>query len=341
MDAKDTVIKLAQKCLEATPVIVLGSGASMPYGVGGMGELKKHLLANIKAGTAEQVIWETFTSELAITNDLEAALQKVTLPAALLDSVVRETRAMVLRDEHALVNQILAGARTLALTRLYKHLFNSTNRTLSVVTTNYDRLSEYAADAARISHYTGFSGSYFKYFDSGAKDPRTSRRPRTAEVWKVHGSLDWFKDTDGVVVALPCEVSYAERLTPLLVTPGVTKYAETHQEPFRSIIQNADAALVSAQSYLCVGYGFRDEHVQPKLIERARRNGVPIVILARTLTSSARNFVSHCSHAGFLALERRDSGTRAYFQDQPNGVDLPACSLWELDKFLDATTGVT
>jgi len=341
MDAREAAIQLGQKCLEATPVIVLGSGASMPYGVGGMTELRNHLLATVNPTPDDKATWDSFTDQLKKHNsDLESALQAVTLSDSLLDQVVRRTREMILQDELLLADKVLAREVRLTLTRLFNHLFNSTHHTLSVVTTNYDRLSEYAADVARVNHYTGFSGSYFKFFDNAAKNPRASAKQRTVEVWKVHGSLDWFKDQDGLAVALPCDVAFLHKLTPLIVTPGVTKYAATHQEPFRSIMQNSDAALVAARSFLCIGYGFRDEHIQPKLIERVQRDSIPIVVLARTLSDSARAFLAKCKHTGYLALEQAGTSTRAFFHGNATGIDIPNSSLWEFDTFLDATTTV-
>ena len=70
------------------------------------------------------------------------------------------------------------------------------------------------------------------------------------------------------VISLPISVGLPVTFEPLIVTRGVSKYERTHDEPFRSAIQGADAALDAASSFLCVGYGFRDHHIQPKIVER-------------------------------------------------------------------------
>lgn len=49
---------------------------------------------------------------------------------------------------------------------------------------------------------------------------------------------------------------------PLVVTPGVSKYRESHKDPFRTVMTAADQVIREANCYLCVGYGFNDEHVQ-------------------------------------------------------------------------------
>jgi hypothetical protein len=157
-------------------------------------------------------------------------------------------------------------------------------------------------------------------------------------VWKVHGSIDWFLNADGVAVALPYRDQYPETFTPLLVTPGTSKYEITHQEPFRSIMANADAALSQANSYLCIGYGFNDRHIQPKLVERARHDGVPIVILAKKLSDPAKAFISGCKNRFLLALEDNGATTKAYTCGPTDCcVDVPSASLWDLAQFLDIT----
>jgi hypothetical protein len=337
METRDAVIQLAQKCLEAMPAIVLGSGASAAHGVGGMGALRTHLINSITPAADDVSDWEAFKASLDVTNDLEQSLQEVMLSPSAVAGIVRQTRAMMLTDDLSVFSQVLDNPRELALSRLYRHLFNSTHATLSIVTTNYDRLAEYAADAAHYGHDTGFSHGYFRYFSPNQTRSNRSRNARTVEIWKVHGSVDWFVDDDHVAIALPLQLEIPPNHTPLLVTPGTTKYEETHREPFRSIITNADSVLSRAAAYLCIGYGFNDIHIQPKLVERVRHQATPVVILARTLTNKAREFLATCHDSSYLALERSGTATRAYFQDEPDGVELPDSALWDLTHFLDAT----
>jgi len=337
MEHPEAVIQLAQKCLEAMPAIILGSGASAPYGVAGMEALQKHLLDTITPSADDVSHWDAFKASLDRTNDLEQSLQEVSLSPSLIAAIVRETRALMLADDLGVFGKVVANPRELALSRLYRHLFNSTHTTLSIVTTNYDRLAEYAADAAHFAHHTGFSHGYFRFFSPQGSSSSRNRNTRTVDIWKVHGSVDWFVDNDHVAIALPFQRDCPPSLTPLLITPGTTKYEETHREPFRTIITNSDSALGRATAYLCIGYGFNDIHIQPKLVERVRHQATPVVILVRTLTNKAREFLRTCQDSSYLALERSGSATKAYFHDAPNGVELPDLALWDLGPFLDAT----
>jgi hypothetical protein len=59
------IVTLAQKCIEQVPVIVLGSGASLQFGISGMTELQNHLLKHGKPlNPADAKLWGDFTTEL-------------------------------------------------------------------------------------------------------------------------------------------------------------------------------------------------------------------------------------------------------------------------------------
>lgn len=332
--------KLGIRCIEAFPVIVLGSGASASHGISGMGALRDFLSEQVSATVDEdRAVWDQFKSSLSSGKGLEPALDEISLSESLFQEVVRQSRKLVLRDDQRLFERVASNEVSLGPSKLFRHLFNSTHKTISVVTTNYDRMAEYAADVANYSHFTGFRPGYWRPFSDNTS---ASQHPghRTVEIWKVHGSVDWFLDIHGVPVALPDNEAYTESLKPLMVTPGLTKYEITHHEPFRSIIRNSDNALAGASSYLCVGYGFNDGHIQPKLVDKVVRQSVPIVILARTLTPSAKKLLSDIGQSQFLALEKSQEDTRAYFSQEPAGTILPNCALWNLEGFLDYLLGV-
>jgi hypothetical protein len=334
----DDILKLGQKCLERVPVTVLGSGASLAHGVGGMGDLQTHLLKTVIPEADEVIIWDRFKSALADTSDLEKALHQVQLTEPLEQRVVGATREMVIGGDRGLLDQLVKGQVNLPHSRLFRHLLNSTHTRLSVVTTNYDRLAEYAADAGGIIHSTGFAGAYVRSFESGRLTSPVPQGTRQVDILKVHGSLDWFMDDDQNSFALPDDLIAPATHKPLMVTPGTGKYLATHMEPFRSIIACSDNAFASARSILCVGYGFRDMHIQPKLTKRAANERVPVVVLARTLTPEARAFLRLCKHATVLGLEQSGGGSTAYTSAAPDGIKLDR-PIWRFDEFLRSTIG--
>ena len=336
-------IEECQKCLQASPVIVLGSGASVPVGLPGMDALANHLKCSMKAkmgtGPDEELV-KKFVSRL-VDIGLESALQEVNLNERLSDHIVKETWELICKADLNAFDAVLHNTNHLPLARLYRHLFNSTHRTISVVTTNYDRLAEYAADASGFCHYTGFSYGHLRRRQSPPSRLSLklgSEQARTVDIWKVHGCLDWFTDQNSSVVALTTATTIPSEFHPAIVTPGIEKYQLAHTEPFRSIIAGADAALARATAYLCIGFGFNDMHIQPKLLERWRSGQALLVVLAKKLSKSIKDILRDANELHYLALEEANSGTLLWSNGHPNGQLLSDVHLWRLPDFLDRST---
>ena len=337
-DPKESLTELAQECVRGVPVIILGSGASAAYGIPGMPELKCHLLdvpcpSNIKPDEVKK--WSEFQTKLG-TADLETALDAVQLPESLTRLVVESTWGYLAPFDYCVFEKAILNRDLFPLTKLLRHLFNSTQRDVHIVTSNYDRLAEYAADAGKLTHYTGFNYGHIRNRAVNGK-PRVhvgNSPRRTVNVWKVHGSLDWFRDNDGIVVGLPVSKTRPANLLPAIVTPGIEKYRLTHGEPFNSIKTEADKALQSAHAYLCIGYGFNDEHIQTTLVERCREKDVPLVLLTKLVSTTAKKFFSSGKCKKYLAIEESSSGCRIYSKEFPDGESLAGDSFWQLDEFL-------
>lgn len=336
--------EFAQAVLSVAPVIILGSGASAAHQVPGMGALAAHLTAlALPAGwdAAERAEWASLIAKLHGGQDLESALQAIRPSPRQTLFVAAETRRFLLPYDEAVLRAVFSDRRALPLSRLYNYLFDSTHKNIFVVTPNYDRIAEYAADAADVSTFTGFSHGYLQH---RARSPRTrvhvaGQPARTVCVWKVHGSLDWFQTPNYQAIGLRSGVEPLADFEPLMVTPGLDKYRLTHVEPFRTIFSCADAALEEARAFFCVGYGFNDQHVQEKLIERCDRESVPMVLITKQLTQTAREFLASGRCRRFLAIEEGLAGAKAYTPADPAGFDIDQ-PIWAFGSFLDFTLGV-
>lgn len=332
----------AQHCLEAMPVIVLGSGASIPYGLASMHDIKEHLRSTIdtsELGLAERQQWSELSKAFE-KYDLEAALQNVQTAESLTRLIIQRTRDLIVKRDRSVFLNVVQDARYLCLSKLFQHLFNSTHSTLNVVTTNYDRLAEYAASAINADCFTGFTHGYIQR----RSPPRESRylsrtsESRTVNVWKVHGSIDWFGDENNVVYSLPSEVQCPEGLLPAMVTPGLFKYQQTHMDPYRTILTETDAILSKARGFCCVGYGFNDDHIHPKLVERARESNVPVLILTRSLTDATERFLASGEATNYVVFTEGLRGTRLISDSCREGVELSDIDVWALKSFLERVT---
>jgi hypothetical protein len=338
LDPLDTAIKFSQDCVKRIPVILLGSGASAAYGIPGMWPLGEYLSKTklpVSADALDTEAWGRFLAALPLTN-LEQALTDVSLSSRLTRHVVENTWDYLSPFDLDIFEKICADRTLLSLTKLFRFLFKSTAREVNVVTPNYDRLAEYAANAGGYAAYSGFT--------FGAVAQRAAGQPpkvyegnvqtRTVNVWKVHGSFGWFSDKDGIAVGLPPIRSRPAGMEPIIITPGIEKYRRTHDEPYRTIMQCADKCIRNAAAYLCVGYGFNDQHLQTLLVERCQYGAVPLVLITQKVSDTALNFLRGGKCQQYMALEQNGDATRMYCNDFPDGIDIPASKIWSLEGFL-------
>lgn len=302
-----------------------------------MAELSTYLRSNIEVdGDLESDAWLDVRTALANGDHLEAALEGKNLPQSLLKKIVEHTWRCVNDRDRLLLEKAAANDDNFALGRLLEGMFSSTHHEVNVVTTNYDRVAEFACNSKNVLFQTGFAPGYIQKWESAGrvKFMHAAKASRVVKIWKVHGSLDWFRAADERTVGLPVfELPPPEHYTPLIVTPGLNKYEKTYEDPFRTTINGADTALKNASAFLCIGFGFRDHHIHPKIVERCRDKNVPIVVLARTLTDEAKEFLKNKAGTNYLGIENCQSSSRVFSSSCPNGAEVPTPDMWSLDGF--------
>lgn len=295
--------KQAQSYYAQSPTIILGSGASAAFGMSGMWDLAQYLKANIDMDVFENddnIKWDEFVTLLDQGVDLETALHRVDMSDTLTSQIVTNTWKLINKEDLGVFGQSLAERNFFPLGRLLSHYFRSTANSIDIVTTNYDRLGEYASEQEGLHHYSGFSHGYRRLF----KEASYLRCSRVVNIWKVHGSLDWFKSSSGEVIGFSNLPYIPEGFSPSIVTPGNEKYRLTHLEPFRTIIAEADRAIENANSYLAIGFGFNDQHIQEKLIQKCVRDKASIVVITYQLSDATKKFLFDSGVENYLAIER-------------------------------------
>lgn len=303
-----------------------------------MNDLAKHLIkntdiSNLSAGDATS--WIIFCQKLSSGVDLEKALHELALSEDLTFRIIRATWSLINDEDCKIFKASLQNSAMFPLTRLISHMFKTSLKTVNIVTTNYDRLAEYACEQGRIHHYTGFTHGFFRQLAT----PNELTCSRKANIWKVHGSLDWFQSPIEDTIAISGAQEVPKNYTPQIVTPGAQKYQKTHLEPFRSIINNADVAINDAGSYLCIGYGFNDEHIQPKLMAKCQRQGAPVTIITYSLSSSARKLITSGKAKNYLAIERGASDGQSVVYSSLSVSPLTVeTNIWSLEGYLSLIT---
>ena len=188
----------------------------------------------------------------------------------------------------------------------------------NIVTTNYDRIIEYAACQTDAYINTGFTpnivGHPYNKIEFSPKKLE-SEYTGTLNIWKVHGSLDWFKKDDKVL-SLTNTSSIPHDYTPCIITPGTNKYERTQQEPYREIFSHVDTVFNTATGFLCIGYGFNDSHVHPVLLKIAQKRGVRILLVTKDITKPIEDNVIN---AGYDYIAIYSDGSNGTIFKTPSG----------------------
>ena len=317
---------------------IVGSGLSVAEGIPGMGPLAEHLLKNVPDSLPDVAAenWSKIAVLLRDGVDLESALGQVAALPAVETVICSEAGRFVEQHERKAYERVFAG-EVLRFSRLL-NVLRVTEDGLCVVTTNYDRLIELAAEAVGIGVDCSFAGDRYGRFAPvesrhaqciGVKNQRKKvirKFRRHIRLFKPHGSLDWYTvDEEAVRCGIPIS---AERL---MITPGSNKYLNGYERPFDAHISGANRAVDDAQRFLILGYGFNDLHLQTHLQARLKR-GDPAVIVTHGLTDEATKVLEQS--AGTLALTALPSsdGVRLHLPDGRH--DFPGPNLWDLDHLL-------
>ena len=332
----DALLKQLQDWSNKVPLLVLGSGASVSFGLPSMWTLGEHLKHTLDfEEDSDRKQFEAFKKSLEETKDLEKTLLEIQLNDTVLKSVLKATWERISETDLKAYKQFVLNGEGVPLAILMKHLLSTTNRKLSIVTTNYDRIAEYSASIANAFICTGYAHNYIAHFsDSIHTNALANIKGYSGQVniWKVHGSLDWFETPNKENIHLPLCKNIPQDYKPLIVTPGLSKYAETHKEPYRTIFTQADTEIQNANGFLCIGYGFNDEHVQPKLIQQIKSK--PIIVITKELTPKTKEAIIDGDCKNYILMEEsRGNHTKIYSSNQGEHT-IEGVSYWQLSEYI-------
>mgnify|MGYP004528518069 FL=1 len=201
----DTIKKLIQEFFQEGTVTVVGSGLSLAEGIPGMGELAKELkdkVPGMLSTLEDEANWNAISNDLTNGVGLEQALHN-TKPNSTVEECIRKTTAVYIGEaEKCLFEEIVRKGKQLRFSE-YLQRFNIRNQGIVVITTNYDRLIEYACEVNDIMTDTLFVGKYMSHFNPDkskyascvgvqkkGKGQKLLYSPMVT-VLKPHGCLSW------------------------------------------------------------------------------------------------------------------------------------------------------
>ena len=311
---KDKIFRLIQRFLENHPVIVWGSGATIPYGLPGMSELVKVL--------------KPYIGEIAEDADLETELGKLEDDSQIDKIRIDVREAIFKKDRICLEESIKDSKHFSAVIKMVKKFYDAHPRKVDILTTNYDCVLEYALSGANYDLTDGFTGRSLSTF----AQKHLEKERDIVNIIKVHGSLNWFSDGSNRLLYLPHKYE-SSALTPVMILPSDRKYRESYREPYRTLITKSDELIEKAESFLVVGFGFRDDHITPK-VEKKIESGTPIVIITKKATGSCKRKLERAEK--YILLEKSKSATKITFKSKesssPDNCQLQG-DYWKLEPF--------
>lgn len=318
-------------------LLIVGSGLSVAEGLPGMGRLETILKSEIPKDVHadDKNDWEKVVEKLDDGRGLEGALQDVKVSDQLESQIRRVVAKHIEQDERTAIQESFSGARTLRMARLLPHLNPEPNKPLPIVTTNYDRLIEVAAELAGYGVDTMFSGSFAGPLDAElskkafiksvvrGKKVKIEYRKRIA-LFKPHGSLGWYAmDGSPIQCHIPLE------LPPYIITPGLAKYRRGYDAPFDAQREGANQAIDSAARFLIIGYGFNDDHLETHLSPQIAK-GKPCLVLTHGLTPNAEAIIRAASNA--LAIVSEPGGFKVI--SASGDESFTGSALWDVETFV-------
>ncbi|MBD5118860.1 MAG: SIR2 family protein [Clostridiales bacterium] len=336
----DTLKKTIQDFFQENTLTIVGSGLSLSEGIPGMKELSVELTAKVPlllSDASDISVWNKIDSDLSANVGLEQALHN-TEPSPYIEDCIRKITAKFIGSaETKVLLDIIQRGKVLRFTE-YLHHFNIRNNGLVVVTTNYDRLIEYACEYNNIRVDTLFIGRFLAHFEPEqsrysfcqnivkrpGKKPEAVFAPKVT-ILKPHGCLSWH-----MVNGEPYSIPNYPFDDCLIITPGVNKYKEGYSNPFDAHRTRANLEIDCAQRYIIIGYGFGDDHLETHLIKQLEC-GKPALILTYALSQKAKELVKRCKYVTAIIHDGANGSILITASGETQFRDV---NLWDLQAML-------
>lgn len=134
---------------------------------------------------------------------------------------------------------------------------------IEIFTPNYDLLMEQAFEELRVPFFDGFVGSRHSFFDLNSIE-QDSLPSRWARLWKVHGSINWWRTSIGTVERRSQQTSGDRQM----IYPSHLKYDESRRMPYFAMLDRLKGFLSDGQAVLITcGYSFSDQHLNDVILQ--------------------------------------------------------------------------
>jgi hypothetical protein len=162
---------------------------------------------------------------------------------------------------------------------------------VEVFTSNYDLLMEQSLEERRVPYFDGFVGSANTFFDVASME-QGNLPARWARLWKVHGSINWWRTKHGNVERRN-GMTEGDRQ---MIYPSHLKYDQSRRLPYLAMLDRLRAFLANGQAVLITcGYSFADQHLNEVILQGL--SGNPNAICFGLLHGDRANYPEAVSRA--------------------------------------------
>lgn len=222
---------------------------------------------------------------------------------------------------------------------------------VELFTPNYDLLLEHGLEAGQIPYFDGFVGSKQAFFDltSMEAEGENALPDRWARLWKVHGSVNWWR------VAVEKQQKEAadkgkeefevvrgkkpENAVQQMIYPSHLKYDQSRRMPYLAMLDRLRSFLGRGQAVIVTcGYSFLDQHLNEVILQGLRSN--PTAMCFGLLHSKKSDYpiaVEKAKRHQNLSLLAKDGAVLGTFEKDWHGEERDGDSLNGLSVRKSAT----
>lgn len=321
-------------------LVIVGSGLSIAEGIPGMKLLSEELIKNLPEMLQKDELDEWMNIETDLKNGvgLETSLLKKPVSKSVEENIRSITNKVIGEYDKLVYKKIIECSHVLRFTSIIEK-FNLSLYDVPVITTNYDRLIEYACESANIPYDNSFYGKCFPKFDPdnskksfnkgfalGDNKGRKQIFQHHVRLYKPHGCISW-REVKGEKYSL----SDYDIGAPLIITPGANKYRKGYLEPFDYHRERANKEIDQAGRYIFIGYGFNDDHLETH-IRSVTNISKPILIITHSLTTNAQLLIEENSN--IMAITCSSTGLGSYINWRTEEIEIPGKDLWSVDNLI-------
>ena len=140
-------------------------------------------------------------------------------------------------------------------------------RPRDIFSLNYDTVLEASLDELRLPYVDGFRGANRAWFDAET----FSSSDAVCRIFKLHGSINWVRDTDGNVRRRHGRDKNMHNDESIVVYPSEQKYIQTQYGVYETLIGQFRERLrnpgITNNCLIVLGYSFNDQHINEAICD--------------------------------------------------------------------------